>query len=258
MLILLSPAKSLDFTSPLPTRKRSQPRLVEDAERLVEVMRHKRPDELAKLMGISDELAQLNWERFQEWEPAFTRQHARPALLAFNGDVYRGLQARERFGERDYTFAQKHLRILSGLHGVLRPLDLIHPYRLEMGASVATERGKNVYEFWGDRITGILNDDLGHVNPKVVVNLASKEYFTAVDPGAIDGTVISPVFKDLSRGEYRTVSFYAKAARGEMAAWLILNRIKTQKGILQFAERGYRHAPGLSTRAEPVFIRDEV
>ena len=257
MLILLSPAKSLDYDSPLATKKASEPRLVSDSEYLVDIMRRKSPADLAEMMKISDDLAHLNWERFQEWEPDFSGTAARPAILAFDGDVYRGLGARERFAERDFTWAQRHLRILSGLHGLLRPLDLIHPYRLEMGSKLETERGGNLYEFWGDRITRLINEDLGTVSPKVVVNLASNEYFQSVDPSAVDGRIITPVFKDEKNGTFRVVSFFAKAARGEMAAWLILNRAKTLKAIRQFDVGGYRYDPGQSTPSEPVFLRPE-
>jgi cytoplasmic iron level regulating protein YaaA (DUF328/UPF0246 family) len=257
MLILLSPAKSLDYESPLATKKSSVPRLVEESERLVDIMRHKSPAELAEMMKISDELAHLNWERFQEWEPDFDAGAARPAILAFDGDVYRGLGARERFGERDFTYAQRHLRILSGLHGLLRPLDLIHPYRLEMGSRLDTDRGTTLVEFWGDRITRLINEDLESVTPKVVVNLASNEYFQSVDTANLAGRVISPVFKDEKNGTYRIISFFAKAARGEMAAWLLLNRVKTIKGIRGFDVNGYRYDPAQSSPDAPVFLRPE-
>ncbi|MCY4663745.1 MAG: peroxide stress protein YaaA, partial [Acidimicrobiaceae bacterium] len=178
MLIVVSPAKALDYSSRLPTRKHSQPRMLDEAEPLVDVMRQKTPDEIAKLMSISAELAELNFERYADWEAPFTPADARPALLAFAGDVYQGMDAAATFTERDYTHAQKVLRILSGLYGVLRPLDLMQPYRLEMGSRLATDRGRDLYSYWGERITEMLNEDLAaSPGPAVVVNLASHEYF---------------------------------------------------------------------------------
>ena len=194
MLIVVSPAKALDYSSKLPTRKHSQPRMLDEAEPLVDVMRQKSPDEIAKLMGISDELAELNFERYTDWEAPFTPGDARPALLAFAGDVYQGMDAAATFTERDYTHAQKVLRILSGLYGVLRPLDLMQPYRLEMGSKLATERGRDLYSYWGERITDMLNADLAESpGPAVVVNLASHEYFRSVDLGRLEGRLVTPV-----------------------------------------------------------------
>jgi cytoplasmic iron level regulating protein YaaA (DUF328/UPF0246 family) len=256
VLTVLSPAKTLDFESPLATRKHSIPRHLADSAELVDVLAEKRPEDLAAMMGLSPELAQLNFERFQEWQTDFAPENARPALLAFKGDVYRGLDAGGRFSTRDYTYAQRHLRILSGLHGVLRPLDLIQPYRLEMGSKLQTDRGATLYEFWGDTITTMLAEDVGSTTPRVVVNLASQEYFSSVDTDKLDARVISPVFLDFSRGDYRIVSFHAKVARGDMAAWLILNRIKTIRGISAYDGLGYRYAPERSDLERPVFIRD--
>lgn len=255
MLTLISPAKALDFDSPLPTRKASQPRMLAEADRLAEVMAAKSPDALADLMELSSDLALLNHDRFQEWEPAGANGQTRPAVLAFNGDVYQAM-GRERFGERDYTHAQKHLRILSGLYGVLRPLDLIQPYRLEMGAPLVTDRGSNLYQWWGSAITDQLKADLEGRRSPFVVNLASKEYFGAVQAEALDAPVITPVFKDFSPGEYRVVSFFAKRARGMMAAWMILNRISSRRALRSFDEGGYRFEPSSSTASTPVFVRD--
>jgi cytoplasmic iron level regulating protein YaaA (DUF328/UPF0246 family) len=258
MLCVLSPAKSLDLESRLPTRKHSQPRMLDRADELVDVMVTKSPDELASLMSISPDLAELNAKRFADFTTPFDRTNARPAVLAFAGDVYRGMDARGTFGERDYTEAQKTVRILSGLYGVLRPLDLIQPYRLEMGSRVATDRGRNLYEFWGGAITEVLNADLAaSPGPDALVNLASDEYFRAVRPDDIAGRIISPRFLDRGpSGEYRVVSFFAKAARGAMAGWLVRNRIRSMRGIRDFDGLGYRWDPERSTTVEPVFVRD--
>lgn len=257
MLILLSPAKSLDYESPLPKVTSSQPRLLEEAEQLVGVMRTKSVADLAGLAGISDELAALNAERWASFHTPFTRRNARPAVLAFSGDVYQGLAVRRRFGTRDYTEAQKTVRILSGLYGVLRPLDLIQPYRLEMGTRLATDRGRSLYEWWGSRITGLLRDDLA-ASPGVgvVINLASGEYFGAVRPGELDAPVVAPRFEDTdARGRRSVVSFFAKRARGELAAWLVLNRVRTASAITGFDGAGYRYDKAASTPETPVFVR---
>ena len=257
MLILLSPAKSLDYESPLPKVTSSQPRLLEEAEQLVGVMRTKSVADLAGLAGISDELAALNAERWASFHTPFTRRNARPAVLAFSGDVYQGLAVRRRFGTRDYTEAQKTVRILSGLYGVLRPLDLIQPYRLEMGTRLATDRGRSLYEWWGSRLTGQLRDDLApSPGVGVVINLAAGEFFGAVRPGELDAPVVAPRFEDTdARGRRSVVSFFAKRARGELAAWLVLNRVRTASAITGFDGAGYRYDKAASTSETPVFVR---
>ncbi|CAN5276074.1 peroxide stress protein YaaA [soil metagenome] len=258
MITLLSPAKSLDYESPLPTRKSSQPRMLDQAEALVEVMRAKSPDEVAELMSISYDLADLNAQRYADFTTPFTRRNARPAVLAFTGDVYQGMDPWQRFGERDFTEAQKTVRILSGLYGVLRPLDLMQPYRLEMGTKLGTDRGDTLYDWWGRSITEVLNDDLAQSpGPDVVVNLASREYFRSVQTEHLGGRVISPRFLDQADdGRYRIVSFFAKRARGEMATWLVLNRVRTMRALTDFDGAGYRFDPERSTDDEPTFIRD--
>lgn len=258
MIALLSPAKSLDLESPLATRRSSQPRLLDRAGELVDIMRHRSPDDLADLMSISAELAALNVQRYQDFTTPFTPDNARPAILTFAGDVYQGIAAGDRFGERDFTEAQKTIRILSGLYGVLRPLDLIQPYRLEMGTKLATGRGDTLYDWWGGEITDVLNADLAESpGPDVVVDLASDEYASAVQPDRLAGRVIRPRFLDRTKaGEYRIVSFHAKRARGEMAAWLVLNRVRTAKAITRFDAAGYAYDPGRSTADRPTFVRD--
>jgi cytoplasmic iron level regulating protein YaaA (DUF328/UPF0246 family) len=256
MLIVLSPAKSLDYESKLVTKKHSQPVMTDRASELVDIMTTKSPDDLRSMMGISHDLAELNVERFHDWSLPFDTTNARPALLAFNGDVYLGMDAANRFGERDFTRAQKTIRILSGLYGVLRPLDLMQPYRLEMGTKLETPAGSDLYSFWGDTITDQLNKDLAaSPGPDVLINLASNEYFGAVRPKHIEGRIITPKFLDEKNGEYKIISFFAKRARGSMAAWLVLNRVDTIKGIAEFDGDGYRYDPARSTPDEPVFTR---
>lgn len=256
MLSVLSPAKTLDTDSPLPTRKHSQPRMLDRAERLVDVLVTRSPDDLAALMDISPDLAELNAKRFADFTTPFGTHNARPAVLTFRGDVYQGMDV-GTFGARDFTEAQKTVRILSGLYGVLRPLDLMQPYRLEMGTRLRTDRGRSLYDFWGDEITQVLNADLAaSPGPDVVVNLASQEYFRAVRPDGLDGRVITPRFLDAGAdGEHRVVSFFAKRARGAMAAWLVRNRVRTIRAIRDFDGLGYRFAPTLSTTGEPTFVR---
>ncbi len=257
MLSVLSPAKSLDFDSRLPTRKHSQPRMLDRASELINVMRSKSVAEISSLMDISEELATLNAERYQDFSTPFSMKNARASVLAFAGDVYQGMAAAERFGERDFTEAQKTVRILSGLYGVLRPLDLMQPYRLEMGTKLRTERGTTLYDWWGDQITDQLRADLAQSpGPQVLINLASKEYFSAVKPEKLGTRVISPRFEDEEgTGRYRVVSFSAKRARGEMATWLVLERARTIKAITDFDASGYRYDADASSPDEPVFRR---
>lgn len=257
MLIVVSPAKALDFESPLPTRKYTVPTMMDEARQLVSIMSRQTPDDLSAMMSISPALAELNFERFQDWEPPTSPDPARPALLAFNGDTYIGLDARHSFDERDFTHAQKVLRILSGLHGVLRPLDLIRPYRLEMGSKVRHGRGGDLYSFWGDKVTDQLNRDLAKSpGTPALVNLASNEYFGAVQPDRIDARIITPKFLEV-RGDLdaKTIGFIAKRARGTMAGWIIRERITTIAALSEFTGDGYRFAPERSTPDTPVFTR---
>lgn len=256
MLTVLSPAKSLDFESPLPTRKRSEPRLLEESAQLISIMRGKSPADISALMHISDELAHLNATRYADFTPEHTARNARPAVLAFNGDVYQGLSART-LSERDLTEAQKTVRVLSGLYGVLRPLDLIQPHRLEMGTRLETPRGRSLYDWWGDRVTDLLRQDLDDSpGSDVLINLASQEYFAAVRPERLGARVISPRFEDRDQhGEPRVVSFYAKRARGTMAAWLIRGRVRTPGRLVDFDGDGYVYDESRSTKDQPVFVR---
>ena len=256
MLILISPAKTLDFESELKTQKFSTPRFVKESSELVGSLVRKSPAELEKLMHLSPALADLNAMRDQDWEPDFTTDNSRQALLAFKGDVYVGMDV-DCFSERDFTRSQKTLRILSGLHGVLRPLDLIQPYRLEMGTKLSTARGESLYEFWGDRISERLSADLASHRSRVVVNLASKEYFSAVNKAVLNARVVSPQFLDEKNGKFKIISFYAKQARGAMASWLIRNRVESVSSINKFDGMGYSYCDERSNPDEPVFIRKE-
>lgn len=256
MLIVVSPAKSLDYESPLATRKSSEPRMLDQASMLVDVMVNKSPSDLQELMHISPSLAELNFDRFQDWQRPFTKDTARAAVLAFSGDVYMGLEA-STFSERDFTHAQKTFRILSGLYGVLRPLDLMMPYRLEMGSKLENARGKDLYAFWRDDVTKVLSSDLADSpGADVLINLASNEYFGAVDVAGLGSRVISPVFVDSKDGgPHKIVSFFAKKARGSMSQFLIKNRVTTIKGLRQFDGMGYAFDPDQSTADRPVFTR---
>ena len=257
MLALLSPAKSLDYSSPLPTRKHTEPRLLERSAELIDILRELPASEIASLMHISDELAALNAQRYADFRPPFTMRNARAAVLAFDGDVYQGLAARTRFDARDFTEAQKTIRILSGLYGVLRPLDLMQPYRLEMGTRLRTPAGVGLYQWWGDTVSELLKSDLVESpGADVVVNLASDEYFSVVRPAVLGARIVSPRFEDTdARGRRSVVSFYAKRARGEMAAWMVTHRVRTARALADFGAAGYRYDAAASSADRPVFVR---
>ncbi|WP_299943227.1 peroxide stress protein YaaA [uncultured Microbulbifer sp.] len=255
MLIVISPAKSLDYESDIPTLKTTQPDFLAESAALVKALRTLSPQQISSLMKVSDKLGALNYDRFQTWKRPFTDRNARPALLAFKGDVYTGLEA-ESLGRRDFAYAQKHLRMLSGLYGLLRPLDLMQPYRLEMGTRFENARGKNLYEFWGDRITLALNQQLHSLKSRELVNLASNEYFKSVQSGALDAEVITPHFKDLKNGQYKIISFFAKKARGMMSRWAIDQRVKKAQTLKDFTMAGYRYSPKMSDQRDWVFTRD--
>lgn len=256
MLTVISPAKTLDYESPLNTAQYSQPDYLDDSEVLIEELRQLSPPEVSALMCISDKLGALNYGRFQDWQKAFTPDNARPAVLAFKGDVYTGLEA-ETLTEADLLWAQDHLRILSGLYGLLRPLDLMQPYRLEMGTRLANKRGKDLYGFWGNKITEGLNAELDTMSTPVLVNLASNEYFKSVIPKGLHGDVITPVFKDWKGGKYKIISFYAKKARGLMSRYIIENHIDDVERLKEFDAAGYAYQPAMSSAREWVFTRDE-
>lgn len=256
MLMVISPAKTLDYTSPLATTEFTQPRFLEQSSQLIAVLRQLAPNELAELMKLSDKLAGLNVARFTEWQPDFNLDNARQAILAFKGDVYTGLDAQSLSAE-DFDYAQQHLRILSGLYGVLRPLDLMQPYRLEMGTKLDNPKGKNLYEFWGERLTQSLNQCLAEQKSKVLLNLASNEYFKAVKPKQLDGTLINVDFKDFKNDQYKIISFYAKKARGIMARYVIQHKIDSVEALKDFTEQGYYYNTEQSKPDHLVFLRDQ-
>ena len=256
MLLVISPAKSLDYKSPVPTQQFSVPEFLEDSQQLIDEVRQLTPPDIESLMKISPKLADLNFGRFLNWQQPFNTDNAKQALLAFKGDVYVGLAA-DKFSEDDFNFAQQHLRILSGLYGLLRPLDLMQPYRLEMGTKFENTRGKNLYEFWGDKITDKLNTELAQGNTDVLVNLASNEYFKSVKKKQLNANIITPQFKDWKNGQYKMISFYAKKARGLMSAYIIQNQIMDAEAIKAFDVDGYYYSPEQSTASDWVFLRDD-
>ncbi|WP_261644263.1 peroxide stress protein YaaA [Erwinia mallotivora] len=257
MLLVISPAKTLDFESELATQRFTQPALLDDARKLIEIARKLTPAQVGKLMSISDKLADLNVGRFQNWQPPFTPDNARQAILAFKGDVYTGLQA-ETFKEKDFDFAQQHLRMLSGLYGLLRPLDLMQPYRLEMGIKLANPAGKDLYSFWGERLTEGLNAALAEQGDDILINLASDEYFKVVQPKKLQGRIIKPVFLDEKNGSWKVISFHAKKARGLMSRYIIENRLTKPAQLKKFAVQGYAFAAEESSEDELVFKRPEI
>ena len=254
MTIVISPAKTLDFGEQCLTEKFSLPDLLKESEILVSKLGKFTNVELKSLMGISDKLAELNKRRFKDWTTPFTLDNSKQALLAFKGDVYTGFDFAS-WKSTDFSFAQKSLRILSGLYGILRPLDLIQPYRLEMGTSLKTKRGENLYSFWGSRITDALNELSASTRSKFLVNLASNEYFNSVRPAALDVEVVSPVFKDFKNGKYKIISFYAKKARGLMADFIIRNRLQQPSDLQNFDLAGYRYDGSGSKDGAPLFLR---
>ncbi|MEQ9186656.1 MAG: peroxide stress protein YaaA [Cryomorphaceae bacterium] len=253
MITILSPAKTLDFQSPLPEMEFSQPNFLEESTQLITKLRTLSKKKVSKLMNLNKELTELNTMRYQEWEAKFDEESSRPAILTFSGEVYRGLAAKE-LSESDLHFAQDHLRILSGLHGLLRPLDRIRPYRLEMGTSLPIRRKKNLYAFWTEKVTQEINQSLNSVGSDTLVNLASNEYAKAIDMKQLNGRVVTPVFKDGKNGEYKVVMTYAKHARGAMARFIVQNRISDPEELKAF--KSYTYVPKESNEQEWVFQRN--
>jgi cytoplasmic iron level regulating protein YaaA (DUF328/UPF0246 family) len=255
VIFLLSPAKTLDFETPLPPAPSSRPRFLEHSKELVQVMQQMSVQDLEKLLGISTKLATLNAERFQRWKPDSNTPESRQAIFAFKGGVYQGL-AVEHWSDNDLSEAQQSLRILSGLYGVLRPLDLIFPYRLEMGKKIPTARGTSLYQFWGDTLTDNLNEEING-EKDAIINLASKEYFSAINQKKLTAPVITPVFKDQKNGKLKVISFYAKKARGQMAAWAIQQKTSQPEELKAFKEDDYVFNPNLSDKTTYTFTREE-
>lgn len=256
MLALISPAKTLDYESALPTDQHTLPRLLEHSQQLIDVSRKLSASEIASLMSVSEKIAQLNVARFRDWQPEFNFSNARQAIFAFKGDVYTGLDAYD-LSTQDLEFAQTHLRMLSGLYGLLRPLDLMMPYRLEMGIKLANARGHNLYEFWGDQITQLVNADLAQADSELLVNLASDEYYKSVKESKMKAEIIKPVFLDQKNGKYKVISFYAKKARGLMARYIIQNQLNRAEDLKSFNTDGYYFDAASSMKGELVFKRDE-
>lgn len=265
MLVVVSPAKNLDFESPLPefvenatnaSLANAQPRLLKNTKELVKVCKTLSPADLSTMMKISDKLAILNAQRFSSFEFPFTTTNARPAMFAFNGDVYTGLDAKS-LSEADLAFAQSHLLILSGLYGVLKPLDLMQPYRLEMGKKLNIGSAKTLYEYWGNTITTEVNSALVEQGDKVLINLASNEYFTSIKKAKLEATIVRPQFKDEKNGKFKIISFYAKKARGLMARYIIENKIKNVKDLQGFDLDGYYFDAKESTDTDLIFKRAE-
>lgn len=255
MLMVISPAKTLDYSIPPSTSRHTLPQYLEHSRELIDGLRQLAPAEVAALMGVSDKIATLNVARFGSWTPDFTPENAKQALLAFKGDVYTGLAA-EDFQEDDFDFAQRHLRMLSGLYGLLRPLDLMQPYRLEMGTKFANPRGKDLYAFWSERISDWLKADLAAQGDDVLLNLASNEYFSAVRRARLQARVVDVEFRDLKNGDYKIISFYAKKARGLMARHVIKQRVSTVDELREFGDQGYRYSTERSSADTLVFLRD--
>jgi len=256
MLMLISPAKTLDYSTPPSTNHHTQPQFMQQAQELVNVLQQYSPADLAKLMSLSDKLAGLNVARFAQWQPNCNLENAKQALLAFKGDVYTGLDA-DSLTEAELAYAQKHLRILSGLYAVLRPLDLMQAYRLEMGTKLANKQGKDLYSFWGDSITEHLNQYMQENGLSTLLNLASNEYFKAVKPSQLQANLVSVDFKDLKNGQYKIISFYAKKARGMMARYVIQNQISTVAELQSFDSAGYYFSAEQSKPNQLIFLRDQ-
>ncbi|MGB0361249.1 MAG: peroxide stress protein YaaA [Endozoicomonas sp.] len=255
MLLVISPAKTLDYETPATTQTFTQPDFLEYSAQLIDELRELSPASIGSLMGISEKLSQLNAARYESWSIPFNMDNAKQTVLAFKGDVYTGLDA-ETLSQKQLEFAQQHLRILSGLYGLLRPLDLMQAYRLEMGTKLANQRGKDLYQFWGSLITDRINKELASQKKPVLVNLASNEYFKSVQAKNIKGDILTPVFKDLKNGQYKIISFYAKKARGLMCRYMIDKKINQPEELKGFDYEGYEFNEAMSSDKELVFTRD--
>jgi uncharacterized protein len=255
MITIISPAKTLDYQSPLLTQNYTLPQFIDSTKTLIQDCQKLSVENLAQLMSISPKLAELNYERFQNWHSDFNLENARQAILAFKGDVYEGLHV-EDFNDSDLKFAQSHLRILSGLYGLLRPLDLIQPYRLEMGIRLKNGNHANLYQFWGESLTNKLNDELLTSSHPTLINLASNEYFKAIKTKQLNAKIIQPIFLDKSKDDYKVISFYAKKARGLMSRFIIKNKINHSDDIKDFNLEGYQFDSKRSTDLEWYFIRN--
>ena len=254
MIIVLSPAKTLDYEFEA-SGNYSVPSFLGQSTKLIGQLKKKEPKDIASLMGLSDKLATLNYDRYQSWTASKkASSDSKPSMLVFKGDVYQGLQA-EDLTVKEMDFAQKHVRILSGLYGILRPLDLMKPYRLEMGTKLETAQGKNLYEFWGNKVQRNVLEELKKQKSDLLINLASKEYFTVLGKLPEELNVVSPAFKDYKNGKYKIISFYAKKARGLMARWIIQNKVTDFEDLIKFNLDGYKYSKAESSATTPVFLR---
>lgn len=256
MIIVISPAKTVDFETPPQTTKFSIPDFLTESNKLVREMRHYTQSDIKKLMNVSDKIADLNVERFKDFKTPFTQKNAKQAALAFKGDVYTGLNI-EDFKAKDIDFAQKHLRILSGLYGILRPLDLMQAYRLEMGLRLPIKKTKNLYEFWDNRVTDTINAEFKKQKESTLINLASNEYFKVIQKKNLQGTIITPAFKEARGDDFKMIGIYAKRARGHMSSYIIKNRIKDPEDIKKFNVDGYKFNKKLSTDTDWTFTRKQ-
>ena len=256
MFFVLSPAKNLNEKAPAPVKEFTQPDLLAEAEILMRQLRELAPQQIAELMHVSDKIALLNAERNAEWHTPFTPDNAKQAVFMFNGDVYEGITA-DTLKPEQIQYLQQHVRLLSGLYGILRPLDLMQPYRLEMGTAFANTRGKNLYDFWGDIITDLLNDTLAQAGSDILINLASQEYFKSVNTKKLKARLITPVFKDEKNGKYKIISFYAKRARGLMVRYAAEHNITDPEMLKNFDYEGYSFNAAASNESEWVFMRKE-
>lgn len=254
MITILSPSKTLDFETPPPTPQFTGPQFLSDSEELVDILEEFDVEQLGNLMDISEKLSTLNVERYQEFETPFTPGNAKQALMAFTGDVYRDFEL-DAYSDADFQFAQDHVRILSGLYGVLRPLDLMQPYRLEMGTKLDNPRGSNLYEFWGTRIADNISQSLDAQGDDVLLNLASNEYFKSIDQGALNARIVKVKFLENRKGKWRTITFNLKRARGTMTNWIVRNRVDSVEKVTEFAEDRYYFSDERSSDDELVFLR---
>lgn len=256
MLIVISPAKTLDYETTPKTKVFTTPDYLDRSQQLINRLRNFSSLDISDLMKVSAKIADLNFDRYETWKKPFTEKNAKQAVLAFKGDVYTGLDA-DSFKADDFKFAQKHLRVLSGLYGLLRPLDLMQPYRLEMGTKLQTDNGKNLYEFWGTDITEGLNKQLKKIKSDTLINLASNEYFKSVKPMSLNAEIITPAFKEFKNGEYKIIGIYAKKARGLLSRYIIQNKLDDPEDIKSFSEEGYRFNKKLSKGNDWVFTRKQ-
>jgi uncharacterized protein len=254
MMLVLSPSKTLDYETPVKLATYTQPDMLDESQSLIKELRKYTPEKLSELMDISEKLAKLNAQRYKDFSVPFTQKNARQAILAFKGDVYDGIDV-DHYRKEDFVFAQEHVRILSGLYGLLRPLDLMQPYRLEMGTGLKNPRGKDLYGFWEDRITRNINQALAKHKNKLLINLASEEYAKAIKPKLLESPMLNVVFKENQKGKLKIIGLFAKKARGLMANYIIKNQIDNALSLKKFKESGYAFEPSLSDEAHYVFVR---